>query len=80
MARIVLNRKGVQELLTHPNVVADLEDRAKKIAAAAGAGMESEAQAGRKRALALVWTGTREAREAEATSRALTRAIDAGRG
>jgi hypothetical protein len=80
VARIVLNRKGVAELLRHPAIVADLDERAKKIAAAAGPGMESEAQAGRKRALALVWTGTREAREAEARNRSLTRAIDAGRG
>lgn len=80
MARIELNRKGVEQLLKHPAVVADLDERAKRIASAAGPGMESEAQTGRKRALALVWTDTNQARRAEAQSRALTRAIDAGRG
>lgn len=79
LVKIKLNSRGISELLRHPNVVADLDDRAKRIARAAGPGMESESQVGRKRALALVWTATREARLAEAQSRALTSAIDAGR-
>ena len=79
MTRIKLNSKGVRELLRHPNMVADLEQRAARIAKAAGPGMKSEAQTGRNRALASEWTDTREAREAESRNRALTRAIDAGR-
>jgi hypothetical protein len=41
--------------------------------------METESSTGPNRARASVWTATREAMEAEAKDRALTRAIDAGR-
>jgi hypothetical protein len=57
----------------------DLDRRAARIAAAAGPGFEATSQPSR-RARASVITATAEARAAEATSRALTRAIDAGRG
>lgn len=77
--RIVLNRKGVRQLLRSPEVLADLDRRAKQIAAAAGSGMEPSAMVGKGRARASVITATSGAREAEATRRALTRAIDAGR-
>ena len=77
--RIVLNRKGMRQLLRSPEVLADLKRRAEAIAAAAGSGMEVSAMVGRNRARASVITATSEARNAEATSRALTRAIDAGR-
>lgn len=79
-SRIVLNRKGVKALLRSPEVLADLKQRAERIAAAAGSGMEVSAMVGQNRARASVITATRSARRAEATSRALTRAIDAGRG
>ena len=78
--RIELNSAGVRELLRSPEVRADLDSRARAIAAAAGEGMESDSQVGKGRARATVWTDTVEAMEAEATERALTRAIDAGRG
>lgn len=77
--RIVLNRAGVEELLRSPEVRADLERRARAIAAAAGEGMEVDSAIGRTRARAMVWTDTPRARLAEATNRTLTRAIDAGR-
>lgn len=77
--RIVLHRKGMRELLRSPEVLADLERRAKKIADVAGDGMEPSAMVGRNRARASVITGTKAAREAEATRRSLTRSIDAGR-
>ena len=77
--RIKLNSKAIRDLLRSREMVADLDDRAKRIASAAGDGFDSEATQGRTRALASVWTATREAREAEGRSRALTRAIDAGR-
>lgn len=77
--RIVLKRKGMRELLRSPEVLADLKRRAEAIAAAAGSGMEVSAMVGRNRARSSVITATSEARNAEATSRALTRAIDAGR-
>jgi len=78
--RIVLNRKGMRQLLRSPEVLADLERRAERIAARAGDGMEPSAMVGKNRARASVITATHSARRAEATSRALTRAIDAGRG
>lgn len=80
MLVIKLNSSGIRELLKSPGVVADLEDRASRIAAAAGAGMETAgATIGRNRARATVVTASYEAMLAEATDRALTRAIDAGR-
>lgn len=77
--RIVLLRKGMRQLLRSPEVLADLERRAKRIADVAGDGMEPSAMVGRNRARASVITGTEAAREAEAKGRSLTRAIDAGR-
>ncbi|HEX5541113.1 MAG TPA: hypothetical protein VFX60_06055 [Micromonospora sp.] len=77
--RIKLNRKGVVALLKSAEVKADLERRAKAIAAAAGSGMEASAMVGKGRARASVITATGDARRAEATGRKLTRAIDAGR-
>lgn len=77
--RIVLNRRGVRELLRSPEVLADLKRRAEAIAAAAGDGMEPSAMVGKNRARASVITATHNARRAEAVTRALTRAIDAGR-
>lgn len=77
--RIVLNSRGVRALLRHPNVRADLERRARAIAAVAGDGMEATAVAGRTRARASVITATPDAMRAEARDRRLTRSIDAGR-
>jgi hypothetical protein len=79
MSRIELNRAGVKALLKSPEMVADLGQRASRIAQSAGPGHSHEAKAGRNRALASVWTTTRQAREDEARNRNLTRAIDAGR-
>lgn len=77
--RFDLNRKGVRELLRGPEVQAELRQRAQRIAAAAGPGHEVQMWVGRNRARATVRTATWQARHAEATTRALTRAIDAGR-
>lgn len=79
-AKIKLNSRGMAELLKSAAVLADLRARANRVAAAAGPGMEVEARVGRTRARASVRTATPEARRAEATSRKLTRAFDAGRG
>jgi hypothetical protein len=77
--RIDLNKAGVRELLNCPAVCADR--RAQRIAAAAGEGMEAKpATPRRNRARAAVVTESWDAKRAEATDRALTRAIDAGRG
>lgn len=70
---------GIRALLRSPEVEHDLERRAQAIAAAAGEGMEVSTFRGPNRVRATVITATTEARVAEATDRALTRAIDAGR-
>ena len=77
--RIKLNLAGFRKLRRSPEVAADLEKRARRIADAAGPGQEVEVTKGRTRALGMVWTDTHEARRNEATNRSLTRAIDAGR-
>lgn len=78
--RIKLNEAGVRALLRCPGAQAELERRARRIAAAAGEGFLAIGDSGGKRARAVVITATRAARKAEATDRALTRAVDAGRG
>lgn len=79
--KVRLNSKGVQALLQDPALVEDLQARADRIAAAAGGApdFEVDAKVLGDRASALVVTATQAGREAEATDRALTRAIDAGR-
>lgn len=77
--RVKINRKAVRALLRDPKVAADLERRARAIAAAAGPGHVVESEIGRTRARAAVITETPEAALAEATQRRLTRSIDAGR-
>lgn len=58
-----------------------LIEKGRRVAAAAGPGMEVDVNdEGRTRVRVTVWTATAEARVAEATRRALTRAIDAARG
>lgn len=77
--KIKINGAGIQALLRDPGVVADLEARGERIAAAAGEGMETDTVQGKDRTSVFIRTETREARLAEAEDRALSRAIDAGR-
>ena len=78
--RVKVNRKSVVWYLKGGGGVAeDLKDRASRIAAAAGEGMEVDYAVGRSRARASVRTATFPARKAEAKTRALSRALDAGR-
>lgn len=77
--RVVLNRRGVKELLRSPEVLADLTRRADAVASAAGPGHVVDAEVSPNRARAAVITGDLDAMRAEATNRTLTRAIDAGR-
>lgn len=77
--RIVLNRKGVRDLLRSPQVKADLERRAKAIAAAAGPGHAVDSETGRNRARAAVFTDDPAAMAAEAKNHQLLLSIDAGR-
>lgn len=78
-ADIKLTRNGPRELRKSPEVLADMRARASRIAAQAGSGMEVDARQGKNRARASVITATFEARRREASSRALTSSIDAGR-
>lgn len=77
--RITMNKPNIRKLLRSPEMLADLERRAERIAAAAGPGFEVDSEVGPNRARAAVIARTGEARHAEATRRALTQAIDAGR-
>jgi hypothetical protein len=77
--RIKLTMSGPRQVRQSAGVAADMAARAGRIAAAAGAGMEVNTNMGPSRARASVVTATSDARRAEASGRALTRAIDAGR-
>jgi len=58
-----------QELVNHlGTIAADIRDRC-------GPGFESEAQLGRRKALAMVWPDTWEAKRANARSQILLRAV-----
>lgn len=76
----IVNGAEIEELLKSGPVQRELLRRAELIAAAAGEGMEASVEVGRNRARASVITGTFKARLDEARHRALTRALDAGRG
>lgn len=78
-AIVRLNRKGVTVLLKSPEVKADLEARANRVANAAGEGFEVDSEVGPQRARASVRTVTFDAMKSEAEDRALTRALDAAR-
>lgn len=79
--KLELSSEGVKALLRSPEVRRDLEARARRIASAAGPGMVTDSgitSGGRARAA--VYTGTVQAIRNERGRKALTRAIDAGRG
>lgn len=78
--RVELNSSAVKALLRSEDVRAELERRARQIAAAAGPGHRVEVQTGPNRVRAAVITDDREAMAAEARDRNLTRSLDAGRG
>lgn len=78
--RIKWNHDGFRQLLQSDGVLNDLQQRAERIAAAAGEGFEVEVRVGATRAHARVYSATPDAMRAEETDHVLTRAIDAGRG
>ena len=80
MAEFKPNSKAIEQLMSSPEMARELKRRADAIARAAGPGNRVEVKQGRDRQFATVWTATNDARKAEANDRALTRAIDAGRG
>lgn len=77
---IKYERGAYNALRKAPGVESDLRRRAAAIARAAGPGMKTDSRLGRNRARASVFTATPEAMRAEASERALTRALGAGRG
>lgn len=82
MARKTLfkpRRAGYRELLTSPEVVADIQARADRVAAAAGPGHDVR-NTTTNRARATVMTISDMAVIAEATEHALTKAIPAAGG
>jgi hypothetical protein len=75
-------KTGYRELMRSPGVVAELSDRADRIAEAAGEGfvVDVEVESGRRRTpRSSVRTGTFDARLAQARNPVIERAIDAGR-
>lgn len=83
--KIKLNPPGPRELMQGPEIQADIARRAAAIAAAAGSGRHGgefghDVVSGRTRVHGMVWTEDFDAMLAEAVDRALTRAVDAGRG
>lgn len=77
------NYRAFDAIRRSPEVVADLERRARAIRAAAGgddADFEVETFIGRSRARVTIRTANRAGMLAEARDRALTRAMEAGRG
>lgn len=78
--KIVLNKKGVKQLLKSQGMQKLVNERARRIAAAAGPGHAVEPDNSGDRARASVVTRSYAAKRAEAKNRALTRAIQAGRG
>lgn len=77
-SRVVLNSRGIRQLLRSDGVSNELKRRADAIAAAAGPGHEVQVSIGRNRARATVRTATWPARYHEATDRTLSRALSAG--
>lgn len=78
--KITLISAGVVALLRGPEAQADLLRRGKAIAEVAGPGMVASLSIGANRARVSIRTESEAAMHAEATTRALTNAIDAGRG
>lgn len=78
---VKIHSQAAEAILKSPEVLGDLERRARAIQLRAGGDPDFEvvSMVGSGRARASVVTATQEGRRAEAESRALTRAIDAGR-
>lgn len=75
MNDVAINRKGIRTILRSAEMRAMLERHATRIARNAGPGHETDSAVGRNRARASVIAATPEARRAEQTRRALTRAL-----
>lgn len=81
LEKLEINDAAAVELLKSPEIRADLLRRGHAIAAAAGSGSYDVTETlTPTRARVSVGTADFKARHAEATSRTLTKALDAGRG
>lgn len=78
--RVEMNTRGAIDILQSSGVMADLLDRADRVASAAGPGHEILSVTGKTRARVTVITVSHAARRAESEDRNLTRALDAARG
>lgn len=74
-----LKLRGINQIMTSQPVVSMVAQRAKRIAAAAGEGFEAQVVNHKWTARAFIRPVTREAKEREARSKVLNRALDAGR-
>lgn len=79
MIKVTINKRAIVDILKSAEMRDNLRQRAERIAAAAGPGHRVETETMQSRARAAVITDTREARRAEAKSRTLSSAVDAGR-
>lgn len=78
--RLEWNSAGFRQILASGAVTKDITRRTEAIAAAAGEGMDARFNHDGVRLRGTVITATYEARRAEAAEKALSSAIDAGRG
>lgn len=78
--RVELHYKGFDELRKSPGVVGMLRRKAEAVSRAAGPGHDVQIHMGATRARATIMTKTREAKENEARTRALLKALGAARG
>ncbi len=77
--KIVVHKRPLVALLKGPEIKRLIDAKTTRIAATAGPGMETDGAVGRNRYRGSVRTATFEARKAEASNRALSKALDAGR-
>lgn len=77
--RIKWRVAGFRELRTHPNVTADLAQRAERVAAACGDGFVARHTQGRNRSRAAVITATGQAIRRNAADNTILRNLGAGR-
>lgn len=80
MARIEIRTGAIREVLKSSPVNAELDRRARRIAAAAGAGYEAVDSTGKNRERSAVIASSYKARVDNARNNTLLRALGAGRG
>lgn len=78
--KLDINEAAVAKALKSSGMQADIRRRVEAIAAAAGPGFEASVVVGRNRVHGSVISKTKKAARQEAKRRALSRAVDAGRG